>query len=247
MKAAKLQRPLIMPSSWTQITWGNHFREALTHHLKPALTKLYGLHLLKIGALSAEIDTNNCSILHQITVGVNQHNAQVVADFVHMPFKSKSIDACLLVHTLAWCQHPHRVLYEIDRVLIDDGWLIISCFNPGSLLGLGKAVPGLRRKAPWNSRMLSQTRLLDWLHLLNHEVLYCTRFQVIPWHGQENRLVNKHFPALGCLNIIVARKRTYPLNCILEKNYAKKQTLQPVINSTCQSTRSKLSSPSCCC
>lgn len=26
---------------------------------------------------------------------------------------------------------PHRLLREADRVLIDDGWLILSGFNPG--------------------------------------------------------------------------------------------------------------------
>jgi hypothetical protein len=27
-------------------------------------------------------------------------------------------------------QDPHRLLREVDRVLIDDGWLILSGFNP---------------------------------------------------------------------------------------------------------------------
>ena len=34
---------------------------------------------------------------------------------------------------------------EADRVLIDDGWLVISSFNPMSLMGMRKLVPVLRR------------------------------------------------------------------------------------------------------
>ncbi|MEM8266510.1 SAM-dependent methyltransferase, partial [Morganella morganii] len=49
---------------------------------------------------------------------------------------------------------------------IDDGWLVIRSFNPFSLLGLGKLVPGLRRRQPYVSRMFTQMRLLDWLSLL---------------------------------------------------------------------------------
>ncbi len=66
---------------------------------------------------------------------------QVLADPLHLPFADKSVDVCLLAHTLPWCTDPHRLLREADRVLIDDGWLVISGFNPLSLMGLRKLVP----------------------------------------------------------------------------------------------------------
>ncbi len=62
---------------------------------------------------------------------------QVLASPYQLPFAEKSVDACLLSHTLAYAANPHRILREVDRVLIDDGWLVISGFNPFSLLGLG--------------------------------------------------------------------------------------------------------------
>lgn len=64
----------------------------------------------------------------------------VQADPLHLPFADKSVDVCLLAHTLPWCTDPHRLLREADRVLIDDGWLVISGFNPISLMGLRKLV-----------------------------------------------------------------------------------------------------------
>lgn len=103
------------------------------------------------------------------------------------------------------------MLREVDRVLVDDGWLIISGFSPLSLLGMGKLVPGLRRRLPYSSRMFSMGRLIDWLNLLNYEVLAASRFQVLPWHNPCVSLLSRHFPAMGCLMLIVARKRTVPL------------------------------------
>jgi SAM-dependent methyltransferase len=129
-----------------------------------------GFHLLKIGNLSASLTTDKCAISHQVNVSLEGDNLQVVADAYQLPFAAKSVDACLLAHTLSYADDPHRMLREVDRVLIDDGWLVISSFNPFSLLGLGKLVPGLRRRQPYVSRMFTQMRLLDWLSLLNYEV-----------------------------------------------------------------------------
>ncbi|WP_065650062.1 class I SAM-dependent methyltransferase [Pantoea eucrina] len=234
MKPAKTRQILTAPRTWNDMPWGEYFRDALTQQLQPWLTRLYGFHMLKIGSLSAEIDTRQCAISHQVNVGSEGDALQVIASVSQLPFESKSIDACLLAHTLAWEQDPHRVLREVDRVLIDDGWLIISGFNPFSLLGIGKAVPGLSRRAPWNSRMFSQVRLLDWLSLLNYEVVYRTRFQVVPWHRQGGRMISAHLPALGCLNIVVARKRTFPLTPAKMKTARSSAQLRPVVNATRQ-------------
>ena len=45
--------------------WGEYYRETLEQQMKPWLAKLYGFHLLKIGNLSAEINTEACAISHQ--------------------------------------------------------------------------------------------------------------------------------------------------------------------------------------
>jgi len=234
MKPAKTRQILNAPLSWRDMPWGDYFRDALTQQLQPYLGKLYGFHMLKLGNLSAEINTENCSISHQVNVGSEGELLQVLANPMQLPFESKSIDACLLAHTLAWSQDPHRVLREVDRVLIDDGWMIISGFNPFSLLGMSKIVPGLMRKAPWSGRMFSQMRLLDWLGLLNYEVVFRTRFQVLPWHRQGGKLISAHLPALGCLNIVVARKRTFPLLPTRARKSLSASQIRQTVNATRQ-------------
>lgn len=151
---------------------------------------------------------------------------------MHLPFAEKSVDACLLANTLPWCSDPHRLLREADRVLIDDGWLILSGFNPMSLMGLRKLVPVIRRKPPYNSRMFTFTRQLDWLSLLNFEVMYHSGFQVIPWTQQGGKMLTTHFPALGCMQLIVARKRTIPLTLNPMKQSKAKSPIRQAVGAT---------------
>ena len=167
MKPARTPRKYIAPTHWAELPKGEYYREALEKELKPWFAKMYGFHLLKIGNLSAEINTEACAISHQVNVSLAGNPMQVRADPLHLPFAEKSVDACLLAHTLPWCSDPHRLLREADRVLIDDGWMILTGFNPVSLMGLRKLVPVLRKGTPYNSRMFTLMRQLDWLALLS--------------------------------------------------------------------------------
>ena len=234
MKPARIPQTVSAPVSWAQMPWGEYYREAIARQLKPWLGKLYGFHLLKGGNLSAEINTEACAISHQVNISLEGSPIQVMADPLHLPFAEKSVDACLLSHTLPWCSDPHRLLREADRVLIDDGWLIISSFNPVSLMGLRKLLPVLRKSVPYNSRMFTLTRQLDWLALLNFEVLHQSQFQVLPWAKQGGALLGTHLPALGCLQLIVARKRTIPLTLNPMRQNKAKSRIQQAVGATRQ-------------
>ena len=234
MKPARIPQTVAAPERWAELPWGEYYREALEQQLKPWLAKMYGFHLLKIGNLSAEINTESCAISHQVNVSLGGSPVQVKADPLHLPFAEKSVDACLLAHALPWCSDPHRMLREADRVLIDDGWLILSGFNPLSLMGLRKLVPVLRRTPPYNSRMFTMMRQLDWLSLLNFEVLNYGGFQVLPWARQGGVLLSTHLPALGCMQFIVARKRTIPLTLNPMKQSKSKTPIRQTVGATRQ-------------
>ncbi|KAA8995912.1 class I SAM-dependent methyltransferase [Affinibrenneria salicis] len=233
MKPAQISQPIAAPSSWAELPWGEYYREALEQHLQPWWPKMFGFHLLKLGGLSTEIATNQCAISHQVNVSSQGENLHVIADPRQLPFTAKSVDACLLAQTLAYSADPHRILREVDRVLIDDGWLILSGFNPVSLLGAARLLPGLRRRQPYCSRMFSQTRIIDWLSLLNYEVLYCHRFQVFPWSRKKSGW-NTHLPLFGCLGLIIARKRTIPLTL----NPLKRRLVKPALSRALGATKS---------
>lgn len=101
-----------------------------------------------------------------------------------------------------------------------------------SLLGAGKLVPLLRQQQPYVSRMFTQMRLLDWLSLLNYEVMYLSRFHVLPWHKGGGRFISTHLPALGCVSLIVARKRTIPLTFNPMKFGARKPWFSRAVGAT---------------
>ncbi|VAY02229.1 hypothetical protein ARADI_0169 [Arsenophonus endosymbiont of Aleurodicus dispersus] len=210
MKSARITQRSKTHDSWEDIQWGEYYRIALNQQLKPWWPKIFGFHLLKIGQYSLQIDTKASLINHQFSMNRAGSNCQLLGEYNEMPFKNKSIDACLLIQQLSYSTNPHRLLREADRVLIDDGWLILSNFNPFSLLGIGKYIPLLSKQQPYCSNMFSTWRQLYWLSLLNYEVLQQQSFQIIPWISPDH-FINRNLQFAGCINLIIARKRTLPL------------------------------------
>jgi SAM-dependent methyltransferase len=89
-----------------------------------------------------------------------------------LPFASQSIDLLVLPHALEFADDPHRVLREVERVLMPEGQVLISGFNPISLWGLRQVV-GRTFDSPFLPRegqFLALPRLKDWLKLLGFEV-----------------------------------------------------------------------------
>src|SRR5471032_2816948 len=237
MQPARTRKKITAPASWEDIPCGEYYRDALEQHLQAWWGKLYGFHLLKIGNLSAEIDTSSCPISHQVNIDQTGPNLHVVGDPYQLPFAHKSVDACLLAHTLAYAEDPHRILREVDGVLIHDGWLVLSSFNPLSLLGMGKMRRCFRQRPPYVARMFIQMRLLDCRGLLNYEVMVKNRFQVLPWCPKGGKMLSTHLPALGCMTVIVARKRTLPLTPTAKKVPARRQTIQQAVGASSKSYR----------
>ncbi|WP_016960040.1 methyltransferase domain-containing protein [Enterovibrio norvegicus] len=189
--------------------------------------------MLKLGGLSIELTSGHCNIHHQVCIDKLNPLRNVESESYELPFVDKAFDVCILANQLDYSDDPHRLLREIDRVMIDDGYLVISGVNPSSLMGIGRIIPWRKNQLPWNGRMFSPLRVRDWLGLLNYELVEMSCFGLIP--------VTKHrtcgvwfenacsglLPAMGSLYFIVARKRTYPLKLIKAKLKLKKQ-LSPV-------------------
>lgn len=211
MRDTRTSKILSPPSSWDELSCGHAYHQALELQLEPWWPKLFGFHLMKLGMLSSALNTKQCLISHHFNVSSSGSDIQVYADSFQLPFMDKTIDACLMANTLCYSENPHRILREVDRVLIDDGWLIISGFNPFSIVGASKLIPFIRNNYPYCGQIFSKMRMIDWLSLLNYEVLHHSHFQVVPWGSQEYSLLSAHIPAIGCQTLIIARKRTIPL------------------------------------
>ena len=101
----------------------------------------------------------------------------LVADSAALPFPESSLDLVVLPHTLELGVDPHSALREVARVLVPEGRLVISGFNPASLWGLRQRRDHVYQRFGYDEFFLPNAgeyigywRLRDWLRLLDFEV-----------------------------------------------------------------------------
>ncbi len=233
MKPARSRKKLEKPHSWSQLKNGQWVSESIQTRLDEWCPKLFGYHLLKLGGLSCELSTCNSTIQHQVNLDIHNPLHNVIASSYDLPILEKSIDVVILSHQLDYVDDPHRLLREVDRVMIDDGYLIITGFNPVSLTGLASTMPWRKNNFPWSGRMFTPNRIKDWLSVLNYQVVDASSYALFPfqrnrtfWTWLENGIGEWASP-FGSLYFIVARKRTYPLKPI-KPHWKLKRKLTPV-------------------
>jgi SAM-dependent methyltransferase len=233
MEPARSRKTLEKPHSWAQLKHGQWVQESIQHRLDEWCPKLFGYHMLKLGGLSCEIASCSCNIQHQVNVDIENPLHSVIADAYYLPFLTKSVDAVVLAHQLDYCNDPHRLLREVDRILVDDGYMILTGFNPISLMGVSSILPWRKKYLPWSGRMFTPNRVQDWLGLLNYQVVECDRYALVPNGGYrifgtwlENN-TSDWAGAVSSLYFIVARKRTIPLKPI-KTHWNLKRALSPI-------------------
>ncbi|MCO4797603.1 MAG: methyltransferase domain-containing protein [Colwelliaceae bacterium] len=250
MKPALAFRQPHYPSSWAKLPNGELILNEINQVLAPWWPKLFGYHLLKIGALSSFVDSKNCPIKHQVTLLENKKLADgsdipIFAEVDDLPILEHSVDVCVLTHALEFSLDPHHVIREANRTLIPNGYLVLSGYNPFSLAGLNSFIPYRRQQSPWNERFFSAMRVKDWLHLMGYEILMderCLHSSLAKEMSQGfisrnwRKLAQRYFPQLGSIYVIVAKKRVLPLTPIKPKWKLRAQ-LKPVNVSTVNSSR----------
>ncbi len=133
-----------------------------------SVADIFGFNALQLGLPEHEFLRNSRMPLH-VTAG-KEAGVQVRMEVCELPFDCGSLDLVLLPHVLEFNAHPHQILREVERVLMPEGHLIISGFNPRSLWGIRRAV-GSRMGYPWCGNFIALPRLKDWLALLGFEVV----------------------------------------------------------------------------
>ena len=105
--------------------------------------------------------------------------AHLRCEFDALPFASHSLDLVVMPHALEFARDPHLTLREVERVLVPEGRLMITAFNPARWRGRGPSSRGfsdreggLGKPLGWPERadMIGFRRLRDWLRLLSFEV-----------------------------------------------------------------------------
>jgi SAM-dependent methyltransferase len=118
---------------------------------------------------------------------------QTFADAHQLPFASCSIDLVVLPHVLEFDPDPHRILREIERVLVPEGHVVVTGFNPFSLWGVRQRIRRDKGEAPWNGRYIGVSRLKDWFALLGFETRAGAFGCYAPAFGAEQNLQRFRF------------------------------------------------------
>lgn len=147
----------------------------------------------------------------------------LMADGVALPFADQSLDLLVLPHTLEFSLDAHAALREVERVLVPEGRVVISGFNPVSLWGLRTQRARWYARFGWQRPFLPPTqdfigywRLRDWLRLLSFEVesaefgCYRPSVQNPTWlkrFAWMDKAGERWWPILGSVYFLVAIKR----------------------------------------
>ena len=150
--------------------------------LENALDGVFGEHFLQLG-LWGDVNTfknftrtQYCSIVSEYdSFQSGFEKPSIISNLYQLPVESNSIDAILLPHSLDYCDQPHAILREVDRVLRRDGKLIILGFRPGGLWGLRRLLPGAGIP-PAANYLISERRMKDWLQLLDMRIESALRY-----------------------------------------------------------------------
>ncbi len=217
--------PLNPEYVWLASSLGRYLQQQEQVLYDQAVVDLFGFNALQVGCLPMDLLRNSrIANRYQSTESANQ------AEFPHLyccddflPIADSSLDLLILPHRLEFSERPHQTLREAERVLMPEGFLLISGFNPFSLWGVVLFFKNLLHKNdrdikafPWRGSFIGLGRLKDWLALLGFEVVVVEMCCHMPpleqasWHhrfGFMNKLGAKWLSAVGGVYFVMAKKR----------------------------------------
>lgn len=185
-----------------------------------------GIHRpLVLAAPDRPADQSTSSALPNITSSTgsstasSRSSAQFSGDVMNLPIASDVMKLVIMPHTLDFCADPYQALREADRILTNDGHIIIIGFSPWSFFGLRKALIRWKRQVPWNARFYPRNRVTDWLSVLSYRVDYKQAFFLRP--PIRSPRILKRLQVLeknqrwlgffGAVYLLHAKKQTIPL------------------------------------
>jgi len=155
-------------SEWFSTQQGGYVLAREQDYFDHTVSDIFGYNALQLGV--PELDFLRASRIPLRLHGTEQQGASVRLCHDELPFVADSLDLVLMPHLLEFAEHPHQILREVERVLMPEGNLIISGFNPFSLWGLHRSL-GRKRGYPWCANFIALYRMKDWLSLLGFEVI----------------------------------------------------------------------------
>lgn len=152
---------------WLDTAIGQYLLEQEHAFYDSIVADIFGYNAVQISFPTFDF-LRNSRMPFRFVVGLEKgSNAQANPNL--LPIGSRSIDLVLLPHTLEFFPNPHQILREVHRILIPEGKIVISGFNPFSPWGLHQRITTRKSEFPWCGNFIALPRMRDWLELLGLE------------------------------------------------------------------------------
>ncbi|MGB8516798.1 MAG: methyltransferase domain-containing protein [Gallionella sp.] len=155
-------------NEWFTTAQGQYVLRREQAYFDKTVADIFGFNALQLGMNQHEFLRQSRMPLRVRAGDEPDSNVRLCHD--ELPFANESMDLLLLPHILEFSPHPHQILRDVERVLMPEGNLIISGFNPISLWGLRRKL-GSKNGYPWCGDFIALKRLKDWLALLGFVVV----------------------------------------------------------------------------
>ncbi len=201
--------------------------------LDAAVVDIFGYHALQLGLPDIDALRENRMPLRlcaadrspDFSASGGRPKVAVIHRYEELPFATHSIDLVVLPHILEFTDDPHQVLREAERVLVPEGHVVITGFNPVSLWGVRQYLSrlGASPYLPQEGRFLALPRIKDWLTLLSFDVERGRYGCYVPSVRQERWLARWQFmekagdrwwPFFGAVYLLTAVKRVRGMRLI---------------------------------
>jgi len=161
-----MQKSIESLHEWFETPLGQYLLAREQAYFDRAVADIFGFHALQLGLCQYDLLRAN-RMPFRCKAGTSAP-ARLLADMQQLPIASQSIDLLILPHVLEFSANPHQILREVERVLMPEGRVIVSGFNPWSLWGLRAMLDA--DGYPWCGKFVNLPRLKDWLALLGFEM-----------------------------------------------------------------------------
>ena len=229
---------------WIATPLGRYLVEREQAYFDQVVADIFGFNALQIGFAQSDLLRANRMPKRFAVAPQFSENGKAEIKFLaepgYLPIASQSIDLLLLPHVLEFSARPHQILREVERVLMPEGQVIISGFNPYSLWGLPRFLPSRKQNYPWHGNFISLPRIKDWLALLGFDVVAGRMCCYEPPWRSEQWLQRCHFmeaagdrwwALAGGVYFLQAKKKVVGMNLIMpnwNRSAAAKNGLAPV-------------------
>jgi len=204
---------------WYGTELGSEVHAVVTRQVDSLVGDLYALRCLQIGGTRRDADlVAGRGLIFRIHVtGDGRDDLRTLP--TRLPLASNSIDLVVLGHALEFCDEPHALLREVDRVLNLDGYVLAIGFNPCSLFGVCRMF-SRRQRVPWTGSFYSGGRITDWLQILGLQIRRRESCWLRPPARSDTfrRLLagterlQPLLRGLGAVQLVLARKQSIPLD-----------------------------------